>query len=166
MAYASVSDLLDRYDARVIGDLVSDDNTQVAAADLESNSKLQSMLDDASGDIEAALNTGERYSQQDLASLSPHSQSHLVRITCDVAMSLLLRRRVNLDPEKAKAQIELAETHLERLRKGIDVFGLEVHKAAGLIDEAGPSTVDISNLNLLTSRVKNTFPVRNRPFNR
>lgn len=166
MAYCSPQDLLDRYDSRVIGDLVSDDNTRASEATLQEHPKLQSALDDASGDIEAALFVARRYSPQDLAGLEGHAASHLIRITCDIAMSLLLRRRVDTDPERATAQIKLAEDHLERLRKGIDVFGLDDQKDAGLVSTEGPTTVDYSNMHLIRDQVRNYYPQRVNPFNR
>ena len=118
MSYATPAQMLERFDARVIGDLVSDSDSQVSAAELLTDPILQAMLDDASGDIEAALLVGGRYTVADLSGLTGNAQKHLVRICCEVAKAYLLRRRVSYNPEKDKAEIELAEHHLERLRSG------------------------------------------------
>lgn len=163
MAYADGSDLLDRFDARLIGDLVSDDNTQVAVADVPTNTVVLAALDDASGDIDAALLTARRYAAADLSGLTGNAQKHLKRITCEIAMAYLRRRRVDFDPESAKAFMELAEGHLERLRKGINVFGLDDQMDAGLPTVSGPSAVDFQNLNLMRDRVQNYYPARRLP---
>lgn len=166
MAYASATDLIARYDARLIGDLVADDNTQVAPADLSGNTKLAAALDDASGDIDAALLASRRYSADDLSGLTGTALAHLKRMTCDIAMSYLRQRRADWNPEQVKAFMEVAEAHLERLRKGINVFGLDDQMDAGLPEVGGPTTVDYQNLNLMRDRVMNYYPARRLPNNR
>lgn len=165
-SYATVAQLLERYDARLIGDIVSDDNEQVAAAALPANAKVLASLADASGDIESALLVARRYSAAELAGLTGHAQMHLIRMTCDIAMSYLLRRRVGTEPEKLAAFLDLAERHLEKLRKGINVFGLDDQMDAGLPEVTGPTSVDFQNMNLMRDRVHNYYPARRLPFNR
>lgn len=164
--YATGAQLLERYDARVLGDLVADDNTQVAAAALPANSIIVAALEDASGDIEAALFVGRRYSPADLSGLTGNSQKHLIRITCDIAVSYLLRRRVEQNPERAAAQAQLAESHLEMLRDGVNVFGLDPQMDAGKPTTTGPSTPDFTNLNLIRDRTRNYYPAKHLPGNR
>ncbi len=167
MSYATPAQFLQRYDARVVGDIVSDNADQVGAAELLDNANLQAALDDASGDIESALLFGERYTPDDLAALTGNSQSLLVRMTCDIAMAFLLRRRPTKNAEADAAQLELAEKHLERLRKGDRVFyrGDDVDPA-GVVDTTGPTTVQLTSLNLIRDRTQNYYPARQLPFNR
>lgn len=165
-AYATPADMIERYDARIIGDLVADDNTQVAAGSLPADAVLLKFLEDASGAIEAALLAGQRYAVADLTGLTGHAKEHLVRITCDLAMAYLLRRRAAYDPERAEAQHKLAERYLEQLRKGVNVFGLDEQIAAGVVEHVGLTTVDFQNLNLTRDRVLNYYPRRVLPGNR
>ena len=164
--YATGSQLLERYDARILGDLVADDNTQIAAAALPANANIVAALEDASGDIDAALLVGRRYSPDDLSGLTGNAAKHLIRITCDIAVSYLLRRRVQQDPERAGAQMQLAETPLDSLRNGINVFGLDPQMDAGKPTTTGPSTPDYNNLNLMRDRTRNYYPAKHLPGNR
>ena len=166
MAYATPAQFLERYDERLLGDLVSDDNSQVSPSALLTDSNLQAALDDASGDIDAALITGQRYTTDDLDGLTGNSQKHLIRITCDIAFVLLLTRRGSMDPETRRSHMAVAEDHLERLRKGLNIFNLDDQKDAGVVETAGPTRVDLTNLNLMRDRTRNYYPVRQLPFNR
>lgn len=167
MSYALPEDFLKRYDARIFGDIVRDDGEQATAAELLSDANLQAALDDASGDIEGACLVGERYTPTQLAALTGNSQSLLIRICCDIAVAFLLRRRPSSDPDQDIRQLELAETHLVRLRRGEQVFfqGDEVD-AAGVPDTTGPTTVQLQSLNTIRRRTNNYYPAGALPFNR
>lgn len=167
MSYATPAEFLKRYDARIVGDLVRDNDEQATAAELIDDDNLQAALDDASADIDSALMFGERYTPSDLSGLTGNSQTLLIRMTCDIAMAFLLRRRPSKDADKDAARLELAEKHLERLRKGEQVFYRgEGVDHAGVIDTTGPSVVQLTNLNLIRDRTKNYYPERRLPFNR
>lgn len=160
MSYATATDYLARYDARVAGDLVDDNEDQQSASDLLTDDVLQAMLDDASGDIEAALGVGGLYTPTDLAALTGNAAKHLIRICCDIAHVYLLRRRGLIPTDEHKAAIELAEAHLERLRSGQNVFNIANREDAGIIDTTGPSLVDFGNMNLIRDRTRNYYPDR------
>lgn len=160
MAYATTADMLARFDARPIGDMVDDSEQQVPSDELLTNVVLLAMLDDASGDIDAALSVGGMYSAADLASLTGNSAKHLIRITCEIAYAYLLRRRGILPADEHKAAMELAEGHLERLRQGMNVFNVPDREDAAIIDTTGPTLVTFDNMNLIRDRTKNYFPVR------
>lgn len=167
MSYATPTEFLKRYDARIVGDLVRDSGEQATSAELLDDVNLQAALDDASGDIDAALMVGERYTPTELDSLTGNSQTLLIRMCCDIAMAFLLRRRPSKDADKDTARLELAERHLNRLRDGEQVFfrGDEFDHA-GVLDTTGPSTVQLQNLNLMRDRTQNYYPERRLPFNR
>lgn len=167
MSYASPAEFLKRYDSRIVGDLVRDDGEQATATELLYDDNLQAALDDASGDIDAALLVGERYYPSDLAALTGNSQTLLIRMCCDIAMAFLLRRRPSKDADKDTARLELAESHLRKLRDGEQIFYRgEGVDHAGLVDTTGPSTVQLQNLNLMRGRTQNYYPERRLPFNR
>lgn len=166
MSYADAADLVARYDAREIGKLVSDDNHEVSLIDLASDPLVTAALDDASGDIEAALLVAKRYSVAELTSLTGNSLAKLKRLTCDIAMAYLMGRRPGRDPETLKAFEERAQGHLKLLRHGENVFNLADQQEAGLPDTGGPSTVDYDNLNLMRDRTKHYYPARRLPYNR
>lgn len=102
MSYATPSDMLARYDARRLGDLVNDDGTRATSTALLTDPNLQAALDDASGMLDAAIQRGQKYTVQDIASIvaattssNPLYNSYklLVRLCCDLAYGLLVGRR-------------------------------------------------------------------------
>ena len=165
--YASAAQLLERYDARDIGDLVSDTDDQASPIDLLTHPLVTTSLEDASGAIEASLLVGNRNSPTELESLTGNSKSFLERITCDIAMSFLLCRRPGFDADRMTAQMNLAEMHLERLRNGENVLNLDDQRDAGNPTVDGPSLVRLqSHLHLVRDRVSNYYPGRRMPGDR
>lgn len=168
MSYATPAQLLQRYDARTVGDLVSDDGNQVSAGDLLADANLQAALNDASGQIESALLQAERYSVADLTALvgsSSNTKYVLIRLTCDIAFQQLVERRpwyeVN---ESYKQRTEDADETLERLRKGERVFDLSPVKEAGLPVADTPTRASIEQLNLTVDAARRGYyPARRMP---
>ena len=80
MAYASVADLKKRFDVRTLGDLASDDGTQVASANLPADENVLAALDDASGEIDSAVLVARRYTTSDLTALTGNSLAYLKRL--------------------------------------------------------------------------------------
>ena len=165
-SYATPADMLARYDARVVGDLVDDTDTQIQPAGLVNNPVLLALLADASSDIDAALTVGSRYTLTDLAGLTGNARQLLIRITCDIALAYLLRRRPSLKSDELKGVMELANQHLDRLRKGDEIFPLSAVIDASEPLVTGPSTVDFDGMNLMRDRCKNYYPRRVLPFGR
>lgn len=166
MAYATPADVLARYDRNDVGQLVADDQRKVSAVDLETNYPLLTALNDAAGEIEAALLVGNRYTVVDLTALTGNSLSLLVSMNCDVAMRRLLNRRLGWSPEKAKQIREAADMQLEKLRKGENTFNIQAAMDAAEPVVDGPTMADFSNLNLWRDRTKNYFPPRFLPNGR
>lgn len=157
-AYATPTDLLARKDARTLGDLVTDVSERVSPEDLLTDTKLQAALDDASGEIDAALLQGKRYSVADLTALNGNSQKYLIRLTCDIAWGLLCERRsYGVDDERRQAAFKSRREALERLRKGEHVFDLEAVKEAGLPSITGPTRIERTALNLISNRARGRF---------
>lgn len=130
--WASGEDLVAYYDAQTVGQMLKDDRTSVAVADVPTHPVVLRMLSAASGEVDSALNHARRYTSDELATLTGASKEHLTNITCAVAMWLLSERRLPGNPDKQKAAREIAQSHLERLRKGTTVLNLEPQKTAGL----------------------------------
>lgn len=131
MAYATATDLINRYDARRLGDLVLDDDTREASASLASNLKVSEALSDASGAVRASAFVGKRYNSDDLAALADDDLAYLKRITCDLAFGYLLQRRGYNREEVSEAApgFYSALGMLRQLRDGELIFG-GVTKAA------------------------------------
>lgn len=165
MAYATPAQMFERYDARTIGDLVSDEDIRVPSADLATDSKLLAALNDASGDLESACLVGGRYTAAQLAALTGNSLYYRVRITCDIAMWYLLQRRAGGDADELEKFEKLRMGHLKRLQSGESIFGIDEHIAASVPTIDGMSTVQYDNLNLVRDHAK-VYPRRKLPYNR
>lgn len=168
MAYATPAQLLERYDARVVGDCVSDNGIQVKRPELLTNANLQAALDDASGEIDASVLQAKRYTTTQLGALTGNSAKHLVRLTCAIAMGLLWERRQVSDDEddtaKETAQ-KRARQALESLRKGQTIFDVEEIKEAGLPQSHTPSIQRIQQQNMAVDQARGHFyPRRRAPY--
>jgi phage gp36-like protein len=166
MAYATPADLISRKDRNDVGQLCGDDKRVVSPVDLTTNQPCLDALADASGDIEAALLVGNRYTVADLTTLTGNSLALLKRICCDIAMSLLLDRRPGWNPAKSKEIRDLANDRLERLRKGENTFNIQASLDAGEPVVDGPTMMEYDRLNLIRDRVKNFYVPRHNPNNR
>ena len=162
MAYASAEDLVKRYDARTLGDLCSDTGVRVSEVSLATNAKILAALDDASGEIDAALMQAKRYSTADLASLTGNSLAYLKRLTCTFAFAGLWNRRPYVDDMERDEALKQARQALDRLRRGENVFDLEDQKAEGLPDVKEPSVSSIDRLNLTVDRARRGYYPRRK----
>lgn len=140
-AYATPAQLLARYDARRIGDLVADPapgstTSRVSPTALLTDVNLAAALGDAAGMIDSAILKGGRYTPQDLADLAAlssgadNSYQLLIRVNCDLAYGLLIRRRGLKVEDSAPGYLEALQT-LQRLSDGDLVFNLSAVIAAG-----------------------------------
>ena len=131
--YATAADALAYFDARAIGDLVSDSGGRVPPAALVDDTTLAALLLAASGEVEAACIRGHRYDPADLAALTGSSAAFLKQLVCSLAVgrALLTRRNVAGIPADT---LKWAEGHLIRLRDGEEIFGLVESQAAGVED--------------------------------
>lgn len=165
-AYATPADLITRYDARVVGDLVSDSGIKVNRQDLQDHAVLLAILLDASGEIDAAILQAKRYTAAQLAALTGNSLNHLKRLTCTIAFGLLWERRPWADEDdsgREEAQ-KRARQALESLRKGITIFDVEDAKDAGLPDSYEPPIQRIQSANLIVDQARgHYYPHRRRP---
>lgn len=164
MSFATPTQLTQRCDVRMLGDLVGDDGVRVGLPELLTNANLQAALDDASGEMLAALLQGKRYSSADLATLTGDSQKYLVRLNCEIALGLLWERRGYYEDDRREEAMARSRKALERLRRGETVFDVEGVKDAGLPSVSTPSRVTLENLNLTVDEARRGFyPARRLP---
>jgi|SRR5579859_733227 len=133
-SFAAPSDVLARFDQRVIGDLVEDLGLNVSTPALLSDPNLQTVLNDASGEIVAACITNGHYTTANLFALASSglpSGSLLIRLTCALALSWLLGRRFYNEDEISKKipDNKWAFERLEMLKNGQRVFELPAANA-------------------------------------
>lgn len=166
MAYATSADLLLRKDQREVSDLVSDNGDPIAESALSSDTKLTAALSGASGEVNAALLAGGRYTVAQLEALTGDSLSYLKDIVCELTMYRLHRRRPDIDGKALEYYGQLRETLLGMLRSGQDVFAIDAHIAASLPEVDGPTTLGLQNLNLIRTRCHNFYPALRLPENR
>ena len=137
MAYATGTDLVERFDWEVVSQLASDERVELTKGEVVSLPALVTALDDASGRIESALIHGGRYTPAELSGLTGNSLSHLKRITCTLAMVGLLRRRPGVYADLLQLLTTDAEEYLKMISTGVDVFNLTPEINAGVIDDGG-----------------------------
>jgi phage gp36-like protein len=158
-AYATGTDLVARYDVDLVGDLATDSREPIEQSAVPNLPLVATALLDASGMIDVHLATGGRYTPSDLEALSGNSVYHLKRITCDVAMGLLLQRRTDMKyQELAEKVVAGSKQHLMALARGENIFGISSVQDAGTIECQTISAVNIDNRNVLTSRMDRYFP--------
>ncbi len=162
MSFSTPADLLDRVDAQIIGDLITDDDPDTGLRDRPSredilaSSIVQTALDDASGEIFSKLGKAKRYTIAQLQALTGSALSKLKRIECDIAVTYLFDRRVDSRNEEVAEKFERrAKKALKLLQNGEDIFGLDdgTDVEAGLISTDGPTALDLQNENRLDERM-------------
>lgn len=119
-----------RFDVRTLGDLLSDTNTRLTAAQVQASTVLETLLLEASGEVETACIAGQRYLPEDLDALEGASLQKLKGIVCGFAFSLLMDRRPNIIAEAPK-RVKDALVLLEQLRGGERIFSLAGAAEAG-----------------------------------
>lgn len=159
MAYADGDDLIARYDVDLIGDLASDDRETQDRNDVADHPHVLTALEDASGEVDAALLAGARYTVVQLEGLTGRALSHLKSIVCGLAMAALHERR----PESVDSQLieritQRARDAILALRRGDNVFGLPDHIDAGRTHVEGPTAIELINRNGLPERMGRFFP--------
>jgi phage gp36-like protein len=162
MAHATAAQWLERHDARMIAQLVGDDNVEISRIDLQTDEVVLALLDDATGEMDVALKSAGRYSDTNLSGLTGSMLNHRVRICCDIAMSLAFDRRPGFEPEIADRHHAKAAELLEKLRTGANIFDLPAHQTASNPTLDGPTSVDYKRNNLLVDRSHRFFPGRSQ----
>lgn len=120
-AFATAAQLVLFRDWRHLADLVNDDDTRAAnSAAVQAHAVTVQALRSASGQIEAAIYRGGRYTREDIDVIldsvdSPLAKDYLAELACNLAYWIMLKRRkpdlspraVSGVPEALKALIDL-----------------------------------------------------------
>lgn len=152
MAYATGAELVVRYDARRIAQLVADDGQQVASGSVAAHAVVEALLEDATAAINSAVYVGKRYVAADLSSGLTASGGYLLkRLCCDLAFGYLVARRGLAADEVGKLAPRYAEAlqYLDLLRQGERIFDTAdgSHAEAGLMDHKPVGALDPNNVN-------------------
>lgn len=156
MAYATPAQLLERFDLRVIGDLASDADVRVTAAQIPTNARVLAALEDASGAIRSAALARGAYSDGQLDAFALANDPLLVRLTCSMAMVYMAQARGRDTDEGIKIIRSDVRQHLNDLRSGIGVLG-------GVVTLASSHRTDQGTANqTLIASTSRLFPSLNR----
>jgi phage gp36-like protein len=162
MSRATGDDLVKRYDIDMVGDLATDEREHLDRDDVPSHPRVVAAMEDADGEIEAALLAGGQYTVADLNGLSGNALSHYKRIACSIGMAFLFEARPGFRPEVAEAIAKQSREHVQALRRGENVFGIPAVLSAGTLDYATVSVATIENRNTLPDRMPQFFPGANQ----
>lgn len=169
-AFASANDLVARHDARTIRQLATDDPEKPLAEGAElTDANVQTALEDASAQIQAALISYGKYEIDDLENVQDRARQLLVKITCIIAMANMFERRPRFNPDQADGYYEQAQKILERLQNGDNMLNLtdKTQPVTPTVD--GPTSVDLTNMNRFPERMLRFFPAptgQNLPLDR
>lgn len=133
-SYASTSDFLIRYDVRTVGDLLSDTDVSLSAGEVVSSTRLQALLDQASGEVETACSAGKRYQPDDLDALidnGGNGAQYLIGLVCDLTMWKLMNRRPSPVATAPPGPAQSALDALQLLRGGERILAFEEAAEAG-----------------------------------
>lgn len=159
-SYASASDLLARYDARVLGDLVADAGARVSSVGLATDANLSVALKRASGEVEAACLVAGKYTPTDLSGLTGMAKELLIGLVCDVAAwFLMVRRYPDMKPTEA---VKMALERLGQLREGVRIFGLQEAMDSGNAETTFRTQQQIDTVRLATTQARRFFGVRGK----
>jgi phage gp36-like protein len=127
MAYASSIDFANRYDSRLLQQLSVDDNSTSIGGTV-----ISALLDDAQAEILTATLKGSIYTAGQLTALVAAGDTALMRLNCDLALKLLVGRRVGGIPSFLADIIKRAEDMLEALRSGERVLNIVANRGADM----------------------------------
>jgi hypothetical protein len=138
--YASVTDLAKYADSRMLARLGSDTDADGTVSD--ANAILAGALERASYEVRTYALRGGQYSSADLDSLQSAGDKTLVGLVCDIAVAILLARRMREVPEAMRMQLARANDTLAALRDGKVIFTGSTD-IAGTKADAAQATIGI-----------------------
>lgn len=169
MLAVSNDELSTRFDIRDIQELVLDDNSDADLVDVSTNAIVTAMINDARGEVVAALRRSGRYNDADLEALDNENAAYLTRIVCEIAYLHLLRRRPRFSPGMLEAYEKIRSGHLKDLQEGNSILKPDdATENAGRASMHAPSTGQWNTVNMAVDYARRGgrgyFPER-RPFN-
>ena len=160
MSYATGEDIAQRYDLRLIGDLISDTGSPIPSGSIPTNTILLAVIEDASAAIDAAVFVGNRYTPAQMADLSDTAAAFIRRLTCDLTLIYLKRRRGRFDNEKDAALLKEVNDTLAALRDGKDLLLLnnQTEAPASTIELAQPHLIPVPARQTIRDSTRNYYP--------
>lgn len=124
-----------RYDKNRVADLLTTDTASpVDPENLSGDACLLALIDDACGEVDAAVTVGNKYTVDELEDLTGTSAAFLVRLCADLTWGYCLAFK-GLGDADVKAQAPRyaeAKRLLEEIANGSMVFGVAASREAGL----------------------------------
>ncbi|HOM18097.1 MAG TPA: hypothetical protein PK777_05230 [Thermoguttaceae bacterium] len=156
---ATVTDLVARWDQRLLADLAGDTGQPVE--NLQSNPRILAALQGATGQLRSAILNGRRYSLDDLQHLDEDDAAYLKDLVCALAVLRLAACRVStIGAEVWEALRKDCQEQLAALERGERIFATPAAQGAGLPQTDGPRWVEYQQLNLLVDRCRGYYPSR------
>ena len=166
---AEPDDMALRYDTRVLGQLLSDqDGQRLNPEEFAGSPIMLTALEDATGEILSALQVADRYTTEDLtALLADESLSFVKQLCCRIAWLNLLTRKPATEQwaRQIKPARESVDAMLESLRTGKTILDLQAAKEAGQATADTLTRADLARWNLYSNRPEGKFWPRRRTFN-
>ena len=153
----SNADLLNRFDYRLIGQQLSDNNLPITQANLLSSSQLSDIITDAEGAVISALYVAYKYTSDDLADLDSDSKNLLKRIIADIAFIYICARR-GYDYKAKMPLVEDSYNTLQKLRNGERVLNFADNEVAGLTGTSYANIVAQQQAGIVTTAFR-YFPL-------
>lgn len=138
MVFALASDMTDAYDISVLGQLLTDTDTPVAANQIQFSPYTISAIARASADIRMACQVATRYTDADLALIYASTDASLrmqiVSLCVDRAFGYIINRRAQkaADYKELSIRAQMTDQVLEFLRQGGRLFTLPDQELAGV----------------------------------
>jgi len=159
-SWADATDMVNRFSAATLGDLVTDSGTRVAEGSLAADTKMISALANATGRVKSEILQADRYDITAITDMrnAAHAEydleatEWLADVVCRVAFDILWDRKPwsdHYNQQRTAAKDEAKEV-LEKIRQGVAILMITTAKDAGK-----PSAYGVNNNNreLLWSQV-------------
>ena len=117
LQFASITDLTNRFDPRLVSQLSSSDNSgnlNVAVVNI--------LLQDATSELLLSVLVGQVYSQSDIQTLYNQGDNFVIRIVCELAMKNLFALRGEGISDNLINSFKFSELLLEQLKNGNKIF--------------------------------------------
>lgn len=132
-AYCTGAQAVQFFDPKLWGDLLSNSSVRLSSALVEASAILEAELLAATGEIEAALACGGRYSKEDLIELQSTANAGarwLAKMCATLAFWNVTERRY--PQTEMPTHVMRVFDDLERLRSGMSIFSFDETQEAGL----------------------------------
>lgn len=176
--WITVAEFVKRADPRTIADIVGDSNKRLYTKPdgtidltlLAADVNLLAALASASGQFEADVFVGARYSPDDLTKIfttTCNAQAFMWQIIANIAKCHVEERRMGMDPNWTMPDwYKETKEILLRIREGDAIFGFQEHADAGLPKSQFMTPEQWNDVNTTVTQARAMFGRRNKDFRR